>query len=262
MLLFPRPPAGVVRRLASKRTLHLLCERLGIPSPRAEFPDGVGQAVEQARELGYPVVAKRIEGWLRPADSRAPSVHIACDPVDLRAAFARMKSTQSANVMLQELLPGTACSVWMFNGYFGAHGKAVVAFTGRKLRQHPPHSGVTSLGEAVRSDAADRTMRRLLTAVGYRGIVDAGLRLDGRDGRFKVLDVNPRIGETFRLFVGENGIDVLRALYLDLTGQRVPPTCQHLGRRWIAEPLDLDSSALLERRGTQLQQLGALVRRH
>ena len=31
-----------------------------------------------------------------------------------------------------------------------------------------------------------------------------------------------RLGQTFRLFVGENGLDVLRALYLDLTGQPVP----------------------------------------
>ena len=34
--------------------------------------------------------------------------------------------------------------------------------------------------------------------------------------------MNPRIGCTFRLFAATNGMDVARALYLDLTGQPVP----------------------------------------
>jgi predicted ATP-grasp superfamily ATP-dependent carboligase len=240
--LFSRRPAGVGRLLASKRELHLLCKRLGVPSPRALFPEAAEEALEQAQELGFPIVAKRIDGWLPSADPQAPSVHIARDAGDLRDAFGRMQSAERANVMLQEFLPGTPRSVWMFNGYFDEQSEALVAFTGRKLRQHPPYSGVTSLGEATANVDVDRSMRRLLRGVDYRGIVDAGLRFDERDRTYKVLDVNPRIGATFRLFVGEEGLDVLRAMYLDLTGQQVPSTRQRLGRRWISEPLDLDSS--------------------
>jgi D-aspartate ligase len=247
--LFPRRPPGVGRLLASKRELHLLCGRLGVPSPQAVFPEEADEAVERAQELGYPVVAKRIDGWLASADPRAPSVHIARDAADLRAAFAAMRSSPLANVMLQEFVPGTPRSVWMFNGYFDERSEALVAFTGRKLRQHPPYSGVTSLGEAVANEEVDRSMRHLLREVGYGGIVDAGLRFDARDRRYKLLDVNPRIGATFRLFVGEDGMDVLRAMYLDLTGQPVPPTRQRLGRRWIAEPLDLESSVRYWRSG-------------
>jgi predicted ATP-grasp superfamily ATP-dependent carboligase len=90
---------------------------------------------------------------------------------------------------------------------------------------------------------------RLMKAVGYRGILDIGFRFDGRDGQYKLLDVNPRIGGTFRLFVGPDGMDVLRAMYLDLTGQQVPATSLPEGRRWIVEPLDIVSSAVYRRRG-------------
>ena len=81
-----------------------------------------------------------------------------------------------------------------------------------------------------------------MKAVGYRGILDIGYRFDVRDGLYKVLDVNPRIGATFRLFVGDNGMDVARALYLDLTGQAVPPSRPRIGRKWVVEDLDLASS--------------------
>ena len=58
-----------------------------------------------------------------------------------------------------------------------------------------------------------------MKAIGYQGILDIGYRYDRRDGQYKVLDVNPRIGCTFRLFAATNGMDVARALYLDMTGQ-------------------------------------------
>ena len=89
-------------------------------------------------------------------------------------------------------------------------------------------------------------MKRLcidfMKRLGYRGIVDIDLRYDNRDSEYKILDVNPRIGSTFRLFLNCDGLDVVRAMYLDLTGQQV--TCAPLWawRKWIAEDLDLATS--------------------
>ena len=86
------------------------------------------------------------------------------------------------------------------------------------------------------------TTVRFMHELGYRGILDIGYRFDERDGEYKLLDVNPRIGATFRLFVGDDGMDVLRALYLDLTGQEVAATtAPHrppLGRRAAGPHVD------------------------
>jgi predicted ATP-grasp superfamily ATP-dependent carboligase len=91
--------------------------------------------------------------------------------------------------------------------------------------------------------------------IGYRGILDIGYRFDARDGLYKVLDVNPRIGATFRLFVGERGMDVARAMYYDLTGGSVQPDYAREGRKWIAEDIDLASSACyLRERSITLKQ--------
>jgi predicted ATP-grasp superfamily ATP-dependent carboligase len=81
-----------------------------------------------------------------------------------------------------------------------------------------------------------------MKTIGYRGILDIGYRYDARDGLYKVLDVNPRIGSTFRLFTGGDGLDVVRALYLDMTGQPVPESQVVEGRKWIVEEYDLVSS--------------------
>jgi predicted ATP-grasp superfamily ATP-dependent carboligase len=114
--------------------------------------------------------------------------------------------------------------------------------TGRKLRQFPPHRGSTSLGICARNDVVETQTKQLMQVVGYRGPLDVGYRFDARDGRYKLLDLNPRIGSTFRLFAAENGLDVARTLYLDVTGQTIPSAQVSEGRKWVVETNDLVSS--------------------
>ena len=71
--------------------------------------------------------------------------------------------------------------------------------------------------------------------------MDMDWRLDLRDGRYKLVDFNPRIGANFRLFVTEADIDVVRAQHLHLTGRGVPSSTQVSGRKLIVENLDIAS---------------------
>jgi predicted ATP-grasp superfamily ATP-dependent carboligase len=73
-----------------------------------------------------------------------------------------------------------------------------------------------------------------------------------------VLDINPRVGQAFRLFVAQNDHDVVKALYLDFTGQDQPPVVQREGRRWLIEDFDIISSLDYHREGTL--RLGQWVR--
>src|SRR5213076_3503347 len=59
-----------------------------------------------------------------------------------------------------------------------------------------------------------------------------------------------RVGATFRLFVDEQGLDVVRVLYCDITRQPVWPRRVREGRKWLVEDHDLDSSLTRVRDGT------------
>ena len=73
-------------------------------------------------------------------------------------------------------------------------------------------------------------------------MLDIGCRLDPRDGLFMILDINPWIGQTFRLFVAKEGLDVVRALYMDFPGKEFGAVRPKEGRRWLVEDYDLVSS--------------------
>jgi len=169
-------------------------------------------------------------------------VAMVADENELLQVFHLNAASGEPGIVVQEYIPGGEDSVWMFNGYFNAQSQCLFGATGRKLRQFPPHRGSTSLGICARNDTVEMQTKQLMQAVGYRGPLDIGYRFDARDGEYKLLDVNPRIGSTFRLFAAENGLDVARALYLDLTGQSIPPAQVSEGRKWIVETNDLASS--------------------
>jgi predicted ATP-grasp superfamily ATP-dependent carboligase/ubiquinone/menaquinone biosynthesis C-methylase UbiE len=248
--LFPDQAPELSHSLASKKELYLLCKRLDVPTPETAFPRARDQVLSFAERAQFPVVVKAIDPLLLHQREQARSVVIARDAEALLDAYDRMEVPEQPNLMLQEYIPGGAESIWMFNGYLDHRSRCLVGFTGVKLRQCLPHTGQTSLGICRHNPVIQEATEEFLASVGYRGIVDLGWRYDARDGRYKLLDVNPRIGATFRLFVGTNGMDVARALYLDLTGQPVPASSTPDGRKWLVEQTDLHASVLYRAEGS------------
>ena len=121
--------------------------------------------------------------------------------------------------MLQEFVPGDQRHDWFFHGYCDADSVCRPAFTGVKVRSYPSTAGLTSFGRSAPNAPLAREVTGLLARLGYRGLLDLDIRLDARDGRYHLLDFNPRLGAQFRVFRDAAGTDVALAAYLDLTGQ-------------------------------------------
>jgi D-aspartate ligase len=243
----PDQPAGLPAELSNKRLLHERCLELEIPTPESRIPHSVAEASRAAAELGFPVVVKVADPLELGATGGLASVTIARDPGQLETLLAHPGAAGLPDLLLQEYIPGDSTSVWMFNGYFARDGSCPIGIVGQKIRQAPPRTGATSLGIVVDNEAVRDLSITFLQRLGYRGIVDMGVRYDARDGTYRVLDVNPRIGASFRLFVAGGGLDVARALYLDLTGQPIPPASVDVARRWWVEDRDTVTALSLMR---------------
>jgi predicted ATP-grasp superfamily ATP-dependent carboligase len=237
---FPYQSSDLIRSLCSKKELYYLAKKLKIPTPEAVFPNCKEDVFHFLETASFPIMLKPIYARASvPLDKVI--VHT---PTELVEKYEAMENPDYPNLMMQELIPGGDSATWLFEGYFDESSTSLFDVTGRKLRQWRRYHGLTSLGICLRNETVERTTREFMKAIGYRGIVDIGYRYDARDGQYKILDFNPRIGATFRLFVGDNGMDVARALYLDLTGQHVTPDSVTDGRKWLIEGLDFASSAL------------------
>jgi predicted ATP-grasp superfamily ATP-dependent carboligase len=237
--VFPRQPMGLSRAVASKDGLYRLCKELGVPCPEAVFPSTRDDVEEFLARADFPVVVKRTNQWWVQQVTAVKSTTIVNSSDALLEICGEDEDLSAGGLMFQEYIPREHGEDWIFHGYCDESSDCLVGFTGIKLRSYPAYAGPTTLGRCVENQALRRQAEELFRRIKYRGIMDLDYRLDRRDGQYKLLDFNPRIGAQFRLFVDEAGIDVVRALHLDLAGRAVPRSSQVQGRRFMAEHYDV-----------------------
>lgn len=232
----PAVAPGLPRSLANKDTLAEQCAAHGIPYPMSFLPESVDQMVARAASIGYPVVVKNARPWQRLLRPGVGSSTVVADEVALRHLARNW--VEMPSVLVQELVPGGDGADWVVNVYCDASSRAVVCFTGVKVRCWPPRGGVGSLLYAKPNDAIAEMTAKLCRQVSYCGVADLDWRADGATGTYKLLDFNPRLGAQAQLFRNVCGVDVARALHLDLTGRPVPRGAQVYDRGLRVEHLD------------------------
>jgi predicted ATP-grasp superfamily ATP-dependent carboligase len=226
--ILPAWRAGLAGELVDKRTCAELAARAGIHVPASVL---VRAPTTTDPIVTLPLAAKRTQQAIDNDGQRGFSTVIVRTQAELRALL-RGPDSEPFEVLLQPLIPGDD---WLYHGYYDAGSSAVVSFTGRKLRSRPPEAGETA--SACSQDNAElrSAMERFLGQIGYVGPVSIDVRRDDRTGDYVLLDVNPRVGACFRLFVNHDGIDVVRAMHLDLTSREVPRRPQRDRRTYVVE---------------------------
>jgi|SRR5579864_1644398 len=244
---FPSQNAALVRLLCDKSRMQQLAARCGVPTATSVVPRSKDDLLNFVETAAFPVMVKATDDE-RLRRSAGGTKFLIRNRRDLLDLYAKVDTPEDPGFLLQEFIPGED---WMFNGYFDQNSRCLFGAAGKKIRRFPVSTGVTSLGVCLSNETVERINAAFMQAIGYKGILDIGYRYDYRNGQYKVLDVNPRIGCTFRLFASTSGLDVSRALYLDMTGQSVPPATVSDGRKWMVEDFDL-ASAFLSRREKNL----------
>lgn len=234
--VFPKPPRCLPRRLSNKRELYLLCREIGIPCPETVVPVCLADVKAFIEQAQFPVIVKAADAQSLPKGMCSTS--IVRTPAELLRIYAQTEQCDRPNLIIQEYIARDCGEDWIFHGYANPQTGCRLAFTGRKLRCYPAFAGPTTLGIPAANETLCRQTERLLNATGYTGIMDLDYRLDGRDGKYKLLDFNPRIGANFRMFENGAGIDVVRAMYLDLSGKTVPESAMMKQRKFVVESHD------------------------
>ncbi|CUW30408.1 carboxylate--amine ligase [Streptomyces reticuli] len=245
--LFPRVDPALPRRLASKQGLHELCAEHGVASPAAAFPRSYEDIVAFADTARFPVVAKNREAFvrrLRPAVTGTTRIGTRAGLLGLARDWG-----EEPGVILQEYLPREEAEDWIVHACFDQDSRPLALFTGVKVRAWPPHAGMTAHAYVVDNRELAGLAARFIERIGFSGVVDLDLRFDRRDGQYKLLDFNPRMGAQFRLFENASGVDVVRALHLHLTGRPVPEGEQRAGHRFVVENIDLPALLAYRRSG-------------
>jgi D-aspartate ligase len=182
---------GVAAELLDKQRFHALCRRHGMATP------GVWQVADAAalaaviEEIPFPCLLKPALVHKARPFLRGAKLLIAQDRDALRRQFARLPP-DSGGWLLQEIIPGPESLITVFGAHMARDGQARQPFVARKLRQYPPGFGSASLALSESCEETARLSQDFLRTIGFHGICGTEFKRDPRDGRLKIIEINPR----------------------------------------------------------------------
>jgi predicted ATP-grasp superfamily ATP-dependent carboligase len=164
------------------------------------------------------------------------------DHKELLAKNREARALMPADVILvQEMIPGSGGSQFSFAALCG-DGKTIAYLTARRTRQYPIDFGYSSsFVETMDVPEIVAPSQRLLAAIGYTGIVEVEYKFDLRDGRFKLLDINPRLW-TWSPLGGRVGMDFPYLLWKMMQGIPVGEQRAPAGVRWVRMSTDVPAA--------------------
>jgi predicted ATP-grasp superfamily ATP-dependent carboligase len=154
-------------------------------------------------------------------------------------------------LMAQEWIEGNDADLYSCNCYFNANAEPLVTFIARKIRQWPPETGTSCLGEECRNDPVLEESVKLFHSVNYHGLGYVEMKRDQRTGKHYIIE--PNIGRpTGRSAIAEaGGVALLYTKYCDLLNLPLPDNReQKYGNvKWIYLRNDIQSAFHYWRRG-------------
>jgi predicted ATP-grasp superfamily ATP-dependent carboligase len=241
---FPSSVAAseILLQLVDKALLAKVLMRMGIPHPKTRVLHGPGalEAISDEQLQGCFLKPNRSMEFFQVYGVKALRFRDRGEAVRLFGdAFAR-----GFTLMLQEFIPGPpTCHVFV-EGFMDQHGRICGSLARRRLRMYPEDFGNSTFSMSIPAaevSGAAEVLGRLLSGISYRGVFSAEFKLDERDGRFKLLEVNARPW-WYVDFTARCGIDVCAMAYHDALGEEIGPhTGYRVGRRCIYPMLDLRS---------------------
>lgn len=250
---FLLPDAATLEMLLDKRFLHEAAAHYGVPVPRSLPLRSEADLDAAASDLGFPCLLKSAYGKVGRSAVNRPAGKVRVENREqLLRAFAALSACDD-RLLLQEFLPGGAERVALYNAYFDAHSQPMAVFTGRKLRQYPEAFGTACASEACVMPGLAEPLTAFLQQLRYIGPIDIGLKWSEREKVYKLLDVNPRLGQNYRTFVGDDPqhADLGWLTYSEAAGWPLRQECpvRALPRRWRIEDDDFRTCLHLYRRG-------------
>jgi predicted ATP-grasp superfamily ATP-dependent carboligase len=183
-LALPDPAALTVA--SDKQATLELARRLGVPVPESQLVETAEEALEAARQLGWPVVLKPRVSKRVGTGVESFEVTYAANESELEV---RLRAYQNRTpLLLQRWVPGVGHGVELLLH----EGRPLAAFQHRRLRELPVTGGASAYRESVRLDPnLYEQAVRLLAALRWTGLAMVEFRVGATDSR--LMEINGRV---------------------------------------------------------------------
>jgi predicted ATP-grasp superfamily ATP-dependent carboligase len=205
------PDAVHLAQVSDKAALRALCQRFGIDAPRTYSPD----EAERITGRGETLVVKPRRG--RGGGDR---VRFVSSVEALRDAVESIRRS-GEDAVIAERVPGATDREHVLQLLFDARSRLIAWFSFRKIVKSPLRTGVTAAAVSTHDTDLVELVRPLFESMHWQGPADLDWKVDPRDGRPKLIEINARFSGAIGFPIAL-GVDMAGLCVLASKGERLP----------------------------------------
>ena len=225
--IFSRASVLLQAALATKEQQYELAGKEGFPCPRTAYIQCAAELDTFLQSAQFPCLLKprhQREWEALPPDNplRGQKVVTAATAEELTRCY-NLTAPYRPEVMAQEVVAGPDDAKYCYLSVYGRGGGVRLGYgVVRELRSYPIFFGSASVVEPVIDEEIASLCDRFLRTIGYVGLCEIEVKRDTRDGKVRLIEMNPRFSVTADCSIYA-GVDLGWLHYLDLIGQPVSP---------------------------------------
>lgn len=197
---------------SDKLKTMLVCMQHDIPCPLS-FTDKEDFLLNRGK-VKYPIVVKPRTGCA------AVGFHVSDNESDLLEYYDKAEP-KYGKMLIQEYIPQDGLQ-YKCEMYIDRDGEMKGACVFAKVRWYPIDGGSSTLNETVERPDIIEDCYKLLREIGWHGYADIDLIEDTRDGKAKVMEINPRITGSVKICF-ESGVNFSQLIVDDFLGKDLIP---------------------------------------
>lgn len=252
----PQSPWRKLSSLYNKKYLYRIAERYGIPYPKTKEFDTLSKFDINDLNLTPPFIVKPQETVAQNIlnEKGIHSYHRTqkFETAEEMMEWVRLLRDNEIDlpILIQEFIPGSAETLYTLTSYSDENGDMLAGSVGHKLRQFPPEAGRITSGILENNKEVYEIGKRFLSVIGYHGLANTEFKYDVRDGKYKLMEINTRLG-AWNYSALYSGINLIDVAIKDTLGQKYEspvPLNEYNGAIWYNILYDLPTSLYLNKR--------------
>ena len=243
------PDTTIIECISDKYKQYTLAIEANIPVPVTFKAENMDQLLRIERQIPLPAFIKGAEVTLWRKKMGVASKGFLVTTHEELIDTCKIIFDRGATGLIQEIIQGPDTNHFKASCYVSREGEVLLAFGLQKIRQQPVGFGFGCLVQSIEYPEMLDLGKKFFSKIGYRGTGSAEFKLDLRDGKLKLIELNPRYWQQNGL-AEKCGMNFPLINYLDLTDRKPKPVTEYrTGIKWINIYSDIESFREYRQRG-------------
>ena len=215
----------VIEDCSDKTKLYEFAKKFDIPHPKTFFLNTTDQINDIKKEIPYPCILKPTitVGYVEKLKTKGRVFRLENEK-ELDEIVEKIKKARLNTIphVLQEYIIGGVENLYTITTYSNKSNDIIAYSTGHKIRQNPPDAGTIISGKVTQEPVLFDLAQRLIKNINFYGIANTEFKKDDKDGRFKLIEINPRPGK-WNYSVTASGINMPYIALKEAEGEAQKP---------------------------------------